>query len=124
MFDEARYFEADERPGIARTIAGLDVGVTICEDAWQHCGATPNDYDSDPIAQIVEWGRQGVVLHATVNLSASPYHSDKLEQESLLQEVQQHLSIIHSYLQTKLVEMMTCCLTGAQSLRGQMAELW
>ena len=38
VFDEARYFEADERPGIARTIAGLDIGVTICEDAWQHCG--------------------------------------------------------------------------------------
>ena len=35
VFDEARYFEADERPGIARTIAGLDIGVTICEDAWQ-----------------------------------------------------------------------------------------
>ena len=68
---------SDERPGIARTIAGLDVGVTICEDAWQHCGATPNDYDSDPIAQIVEWGRQGVVLDATVNLSASPYHANK-----------------------------------------------
>ena len=77
VFDEARYFESDERPGIARTIAGLDVGVTICEDAWQHCGATPNDYDSDPIAQIVEWGRQGVVLDATVNLSASPYHANK-----------------------------------------------
>ena len=77
VFDEARYFEADERPGIARTIAGLDIGVTICEDAWQHCGATPNDYDADPIAQIVEWGRQGVSLDATVNLSASPYHADK-----------------------------------------------
>jgi len=77
VFDEARYFEADERPGIARTIAGLDIGVTICEDAWQHCGATPNDYDSDPIAQIVEWGRQGVLLDATVNLSASPYHANK-----------------------------------------------
>lgn len=77
VFDEARYFEADERPGIARTIAGVDVGVTICEDAWQHCGATPNDYDSDPIAQIAEWGRQGVLLDATVNLSASPYHADK-----------------------------------------------
>lgn len=79
VFDEARYFEADERPGIARTIAGLDIGVTICEDAWQHCGATPNDYDSDPISQIVEWGRQGVVLDATVNLSASPYHANKSE---------------------------------------------
>ncbi|MDP6870404.1 MAG: NAD+ synthase [Candidatus Poseidoniaceae archaeon] len=78
VFDEARYFEADERPGIARTIGGLNLGVTICEDAWQHCGATPNDYDSDPISQIVEWGRQGVSLDATVNLSASPYHSDKV----------------------------------------------
>tara|TARA_B100000989_G_scaffold119308_2_gene87856 strand:- start:4579 stop:6261 length:1683 start_codon:yes stop_codon:yes gene_type:complete len=77
VFDEARYFEPDELPGIARTIAGLDIGVTVCEDAWQHCKATPNDYDSDPIAQIVEWGRQGVALDATVNLSASPYHADK-----------------------------------------------
>ena len=60
VFDEARYFASDERPGIARTIAGLDIGVTICEDAWQHAGITPNDYDSDPIAQIMDWGRQGV----------------------------------------------------------------
>ena len=77
VFDEARYFESGRGPGIARTIAGLDIGVTICEDAWQHCGATPNDYDSDPIIHIMEWGRQGVVLDATVNLSASPYHADK-----------------------------------------------
>ena len=77
VFDEARYFESGTGPGIARTIGGLDIGVTICEDAWQHCGATPNDYDSDPIIHIVEWGRQGVVLDATVNLSASPYHADK-----------------------------------------------
>ena len=40
VLDEARYFEADDRPGIARTIGGLDVGVTICEDAWQHAKAT------------------------------------------------------------------------------------
>tara|TARA_B100001996_G_scaffold352391_1_gene313053 strand:- start:7 stop:1692 length:1686 start_codon:yes stop_codon:yes gene_type:complete len=78
VFDEARYFDADERPGIARTIGGLDLGVTICEDAWQHCGATPNDYDTDPIAQLVEWCRQGVNLDATVNLSASPYHGEKI----------------------------------------------
>ena len=77
VFDEARYFQSDERPGIARTIAGLDIGVTICEDAWQHSGETPNDYNSDPIAQIMDWGRQGVHLDATVNLSASPYHANK-----------------------------------------------
>ena len=77
VFDEARYFQSDERPGIARTIAGLDIGVTICEDAWQHSGETPSDYKSDPIAQIMDWGRQGVLLDATVNLSASPYHANK-----------------------------------------------
>ena len=27
-------------------------------------GATPNDYDSDPIAQIVEWGAK-VLCYAT-----------------------------------------------------------
>ena len=79
VFDEARYFASDERPGIARTIAGLDIGVTICEDAWQHAGITPNDYDSDPIAQIMDWGRQGVNIDATVNLSASPYHANKAQ---------------------------------------------
>ena len=42
-----------ERPGITRTIAGVDVGVTICEDAWQHCGATPNDYDMTRLLRLL-----------------------------------------------------------------------
>ncbi|MEJ6665426.1 MAG: NAD+ synthase, partial [Euryarchaeota archaeon] len=49
VFDEARYFKADNRPGIARTIAGLDLGVTVCEDAWQAAGMTPSSYAADPI---------------------------------------------------------------------------
>ncbi|MCH1528347.1 MAG: NAD+ synthase [Candidatus Poseidoniaceae archaeon] len=78
VFDEARYFKPDNRSGIARTIAGLDLGVTICEDAWQAAGMTPSAYAADPIESLAEWGRQGVHLDATVNLSASPYHADKL----------------------------------------------
>ena len=78
VFDEARYFKPDNRPGIARTIAGLDLGVTVCEDAWQAAGMTPSTYAADPIESLAEWGRQGVKLDATVNLSASPYHADKL----------------------------------------------
>ena len=78
VFDEARYFKPDNRPGIARTIAGLDLGVTVCEDAWQAADMTPSAYAADPIESLAEWGRQGVKLDATVNLSASPYHSDKL----------------------------------------------
>ena len=80
VFDEARYFEADDRPGIARTINGsFELGVTVCEDAWQVSGETPSEYNVDPIEQLAEWGRQGVKLDATVNLSASPYHGDKIQ---------------------------------------------
>ena len=78
VFDEARYFHPDNRSGIARTIAHLDLGVTVCEDAWQAAGLTPSAYSADPIEHLAEWGRQGVLLDATVNLSASPYHADKL----------------------------------------------
>ena len=35
-------------------------------------------YGQDPVASLAEWGRQGVSLDATVNLSASPYHADKV----------------------------------------------
>ena len=78
VFDEARYFQPDNRSGIARTIAQLDLGVTVCEDAWQAAGLTPSAYSADPIEHLAEWGLQGVQLDATVNLSASPYHADKL----------------------------------------------
>ena len=78
VFDEARYFQPDNRSGIARTIANLNLGVTVCEDAWQSAGLTPSAYAADPIEHLAEWGRQGVLLDATVNLSASPYHADKL----------------------------------------------
>ena len=61
VFDEARYFDSDDRPGIARTLSGpLELGVTVCEDAWQIAGETPSEYDADPIEQLAEWGRQGV----------------------------------------------------------------
>ena len=80
VFDEARYFDADDRPGIARTINGsFELGVTVCEDAWQVSGDTPSEYNADPIEQLAEWGRQGVQLDATVNLSASPYHAEKIQ---------------------------------------------
>ena len=78
VFDETRYFQAANRSGICRTIGDLDLGVTICEDAWQAAGMTPSEYGVDPIENLAEWGRQGVELDVTVNLSASPYHADKV----------------------------------------------
>ncbi len=77
VFDEARYFAAKNRSGLARSVGGLNLGVTVCEDAWQSAGLTPSSYAQDPIEHIAEWCRQGVEINATVNLSASPFHSDK-----------------------------------------------
>jgi len=77
VFDEGRYFQADDTPGIDRSLPGLSVGITICEDAWQHAGEVPADYGSDPIEQLAAWQHQGEPLALTVNLSSSPYHLAK-----------------------------------------------
>lgn len=77
VFDEARYFAAKNRSGLARSLGPLNLGVTICEDAWQSAGLTPSAYAQDPIEHLAEWCRQGVLMNATVNLSASPFHSEK-----------------------------------------------
>ena len=78
VFDETRYFSPAHRSGICRSIGDLNLGVTVCEDAWQAAGLTPSSYGQDPIDSLAEWGRQGVNLDTTVNLSASPYHADKV----------------------------------------------
>ena len=77
VFDEARYFAVKNKSGLARSLAGMTLGVTVCEDAWQSAGMTPSSYAQDPIEHIAEWCRQGVDINATVNLSASPFHSEK-----------------------------------------------
>ena len=79
VFDEARYFDSTIGLGLPAPSGPLELGVTVCEDAWQIAGETPSEYDADPIEQLAEWGRQGVNLDATVNLSASPYHSNKIQ---------------------------------------------
>ena len=82
VFDEARYFAPGRSSGLTRSIGGIDLGVTVCEDAWQHSGHTPADYECDPIAQMADWSRQGMSIDATVNLSASPYHLHKSDLRS------------------------------------------
>ena len=62
VFDEARYFVSDDHPLVFR-VAGVPVGVTICEDLWVEHG---------PVARVA---RDGARLVA--NLNASPYHCGK-----------------------------------------------
>jgi NAD+ synthase (glutamine-hydrolysing) len=66
VFDEQRYFA----PGTGATqlfgIAGVRVGVSVCEDAW-----SPNG----PIAEQAAAGAELIV-----NINASPYYMDRLDE--------------------------------------------
>jgi NAD+ synthase (glutamine-hydrolysing) len=62
VFDEARYFTPRDEPCVAE-VAGVPVGVTICEDLWVEDG---------PAQAAVRAGAR-----LLVNLNASPYHRGK-----------------------------------------------
>ncbi|HOW75513.1 MAG TPA: NAD+ synthase [Candidatus Competibacteraceae bacterium] len=64
VFDEKRYFVPGEDAAVVE-IAGVRVGITICEDVWL----------PGPVAQAADAGAQ-----LLVNLNASPYHAGKGEQ--------------------------------------------
>jgi NAD+ synthase (glutamine-hydrolysing) len=62
VFDENRYFRAGNECPVY-TIAGINVGVNICEDIW---------YESGPAATQAYSGAEVII-----NISASPYHFGK-----------------------------------------------
>src|SRR4051794_40650816 len=66
VFDEQRYFAPGHEPLRLYEIAGVRVGVSICEDAWSPTG---------PIAEHAAGGAELVV-----NLNASPYYKGRLEE--------------------------------------------
>ena len=66
VFDERRYFRPGTgEPGL-HNIAGVAVGVSICEDAWVAGG---------PMSWLAAAGAEVIV-----NLNASPYHVGKMDQ--------------------------------------------
>ena len=77
VFDEERYFHPDSKPGILRLLDGQSIGVTICEDAWQHAGLVPSDYSVDPIEQLASFSLEGEAIEMSLNLSSSPFHIQK-----------------------------------------------
>jgi NAD+ synthase (glutamine-hydrolysing) len=62
VFDEARYFVPRNQPCVVR-VAGVDIGVVICEDLWS---------DHGPVTHAVQSGARGIVV-----LNASPWHVGK-----------------------------------------------
>jgi NAD+ synthase (glutamine-hydrolysing) len=72
VFDERRYFEPGDTPALV-AVAGVRVGLTICEDIW-YPGA-PASVEALSGASLI------------VNPSASPYHRGKgLERERMIQD--------------------------------------
>ncbi|MGI8957225.1 MAG: NAD+ synthase [Chthoniobacterales bacterium] len=72
VFDEDRYFEPGTG-GEVFTIAGRQVGVTICEDIWTQDYLPRPLYEMEVIAGLVARGSEIIV-----NLSASPFSVRKL----------------------------------------------
>lgn len=74
VFDEGRYFEPGDVAAVTpMRIAGLRVGVTICEDVWNDADFWPERrYRDDPAEALVARG-----VDLLVNLSASPFHLGK-----------------------------------------------
>lgn len=79
VFDERRFFEPGTGPSVF-IYKGQRIGITICEDAWQHAGCVGySDYPQDPIQELAE---QGIDL--LLNLSASPYNRKRLDDRAAL----------------------------------------
>jgi NAD+ synthase (glutamine-hydrolysing) len=73
VFDEQRYFRPGDPAGMTIEVAGVAVGVTVCEDLWQ--AGAPATAEAGAGASLI------------VNISASPYHAGKgAERESLFAE--------------------------------------
>ena len=70
VFDESRYFAQGAEPAQLWSVGGVNVGVSICEDAWNPAGPILDQADSG--AELI------------VNLNASPYAAGKLARRERL----------------------------------------
>jgi NAD+ synthase (glutamine-hydrolysing) len=71
VFDEERYFEPWPGDGPVFVVAGVRVGISICEDAWSPSG---------PVLTQAAGGAELIV-----NINASPYYAGRLrERETML----------------------------------------
>jgi len=78
VFDERRYFVHGSNPAALFGIAGVAVGVSICEDIWSPDG--PPSQQAAAGAQIL------------LNINGSPYHQDRGAERAMLLSDQAHRS--------------------------------
>jgi len=86
VFDEYRYFRAGGKPPVYK-LAGITVGVNICEDIWYPEG--PAKYQALAGAKLI------------LNINASPYHMEKAHlREKMVAERALDNKVIIVYLNT------------------------
>jgi len=91
VFDESRYFYPNDNPGIVN-ICGIDIGLQICEDAWDYMWMHPlhvTDIQCSKGAELI------------INISASPFTMTKAKNR--LELVKNHVqsnSIPYIYVNT------------------------
>ncbi len=71
VFDETRYFQPGPAPETFE-VAGVRVGLSICEDLWDADALGRELYGQDPLAMLAAQGARVIV-----NMAASPYHMGK-----------------------------------------------
>ena len=71
VFDEARYFAPADHSEVIE-VAGVKVGVAICEDMWDQQALGKKLYDVDPVGRLVDLGAKVIV-----NPAASPFETGK-----------------------------------------------
>jgi NAD+ synthase (glutamine-hydrolysing) len=90
VFDEHRYFQAGEGPGIL-DLDGVRLGLTVCEDIWE------------PGPPLTDEALAGATV--ILNLSASPYHAGKGAERELM---------IAQRARDSLTAVVFCALVGGQ----------
>src|SRR6476659_7455804 len=70
VFDEQRYFLPSTTDGPLFTVAGLQVGLTVCEDAWSATG---------PVVTQAAGGAEVIV-----NINASPYYAGRVHERAAM----------------------------------------
>jgi len=81
VFDEKRYFKSGDG-GLVIGCAGVNIGITICEDIWHPIG---------PAALEAREGNAQLIL----NLSASPYHKGKQQFREKMLSVRASDNVAH-----------------------------
>lgn len=97
VFDEDRYFSEGRSIGIFDLVAGngkITLGIQICEDLWD------GNYDKNVTGMLVQAGAEMII-----NISASPYHENRLVERS---------ELIINKVQMSGIPFIYCNLVGAQ----------